>query len=179
MLRDGARRAFVAELHAQTANDLHRYLTQRLGSAEAAEDVAQEAYAKMLALEHPETIRNQRAFLFKVASRLALNYIRDNQHTNADWQAVPFDEGEHAAADTWQPERATAGREALETVVAELAAMPKRSLEVFLLHRFGGYTYGQISDQLGISRKTVEYHMTRTLKRLMTGRGDIADSSDR
>lgn len=56
--------------------------------------------------------------------------------------------------------------ELLRDLDAAVASLPPRSREVFLLHRVNGLSYAEIGETLGISRKTVENLMGRTLKRL-------------
>ncbi|MGN0191253.1 MAG: RNA polymerase sigma-70 factor [Candidatus Cryptobacteroides sp.] len=47
-----------------------------------------------------------------------------------------------------------------------LGAMDDNARKSFILSRYYGYTYKEISMELGISVKTVEYHMSRTLSKL-------------
>jgi len=48
----------------------------------------------------------------------------------------------------------------LEQIMAELAP---RTREIFLAHRFDGFTYTEIAARTGLSVKTVEKHMTRAI----------------
>ncbi|WP_395336759.1 sigma-70 family RNA polymerase sigma factor [Novosphingobium sp. BL-8H] len=48
----------------------------------------------------------------------------------------------------------------LEEIMAELAP---RTREIFLAHRFDGFTYGEIATRTGLSVKTVEKHMSRAI----------------
>ncbi len=67
--------------------------------------------------------------------------------------------------------------ELLRDLDAAVASLPARSREIFLLHRVNGLSYAEIGETLGISRKTVENLMGRTLQRLRTTlRGHIAPS---
>lgn len=47
-----------------------------------------------------------------------------------------------------------------------IANLPDRQKQVYLLHREEGFTYPEIAKQLGISKNTVENHMTKALKYL-------------
>lgn len=47
-----------------------------------------------------------------------------------------------------------------------LTIMPKRRSEAFLLSRKEGMTYSEIAKKLGISQKTVEYHISQALQDL-------------
>ncbi len=67
--------------------------------------------------------------------------------------------------------------ELLRDLDAAVASLPARSREIFLLHRVNGLSYAEIGETLGISRKTVENLMGRTLQRLRKSlRGHIAPS---
>ena len=66
------------------------------------------------------------------------------------------------------------GRERLSIVQRVLAALPRKTQHVFLLHRFEGYTYAEIARQVGLSQKSVEYHMNRALMAIST----VAEAPD-
>lgn len=57
----------------------------------------------------------------------------------------------------------------LEKLIGNL---PERQQEVFLLHREKGMTYPQIAEKLGISKNTVENHMSKALKYLRENLND-------
>ena len=175
-MQEKERDAFVSDLHRATSSDLHRYLAKSLGSKEAAADVAQEAYTKMFTLTEPALVQYPRAFLFKVAGRMALNYLRQSRRRHFDDpNVIMFNEHEHSMESGLGPEKITSHREELVVVDGALQSMSERTREVFKLHRFEGYTYGEIAERLVISNKTVEYHMSKALKHLMFHCGDIAD----
>jgi len=46
----------------------------------------------------------------------------------------------------------------------EITKLPERTREVFMLSRFEKLSYKEISEQLEISDKTVEYHISKALK---------------
>lgn len=58
----------------------------------------------------------------------------------------------------------------VRTAVGDL---PDRMREVFSLKYDGGLSYQEISEQLGISVKTVEVHMSKALRRLRDVLGDL------
>ena len=47
-----------------------------------------------------------------------------------------------------------------------LSLMDDNARKSFILSRYYGYSYKEISAMLGISVKTVEYHISRTLAKL-------------
>lgn len=55
-----------------------------------------------------------------------------------------------------------------------IARLPKRTREVFLMHRFDDLRYDRIAHRLGISEKAVEREMVRTLRAIRKAREDHA-----
>jgi len=66
----------VSQLFAEHNRLLLRFLEARLGDREEAKDVAQEAYARLLELQRPNTISFLRAYLFRIAANLAIDRRR-------------------------------------------------------------------------------------------------------
>ena len=54
----------------------------------------------------------------------------------------------------------------LELVQLTIDSMPEQRRRIFTMSRFDHLTYDEIAGALGISRKTVEYHMSQALARL-------------
>jgi RNA polymerase sigma-70 factor (ECF subfamily) len=170
------RETFIANLYSETVADLRRYLRGSLGSIEAAEDVAQETYSRLITMSDPGVIHHPRAFLFKAAGRLALNYLRQSKrrHYN-DPKVIEFDERYHGLQSHAGPELINSRREALVLVSGAVEGMTDKTRLIFSMHRFEEKTYGEIADHLKISRKTVEYHMSQALRHLMFQCGDLLD----
>lgn len=55
-------------------------------------------------------------------------------------------------------------RTRLERVSKGIEQLPPRTREVFLLQRIEGYKYREIAEELAISQKAVEKHMTKAMK---------------
>lgn len=55
----------------------------------------------------------------------------------------------------------------LESIINNaIAALPKKSRDIFIMSRINGLTYTEISEEFNVSVKTVEYHMSNALKKL-------------
>ena len=63
-------------------------------------------------------------------------------------------------------ESVISSRDLLCLVAMTVESMPEQRRKVFNLSRIKGYTYPQIAAELGISVKTVEYHISRALAEL-------------
>lgn len=55
-----------------------------------------------------------------------------------------------------------------------VARLPKRTRDVFMMHRLDGLRYDRIAHRLGISEKAVEREMVRALRAIRKAREDYA-----
>ena len=62
------------------------------------------------------------------------------------------------------------GRQDLAAAEAVIRALPPKTRDAFLLHRFRAQTYRQIADQLGVSVSMVEKHIAEALRQLKKSR---------
>ena len=161
------------KLYEDSLENILRYLQRFVGSKEAAEDLAHETYCKILSMKDPEVIRHPRAYLYKIAGRLALNYLRQIRRRRQDGEGVvQFDEYRHSNGHPG-PESVSSIHEELALVSGAIAAMPEKTRRVFELHRFEGENYAAIANRLEISQKTVEYHMNKAIQHLLFQYGDL------
>ena len=126
-------------------------LRRRFGSD--TEDLVQEIWMRVEAIEADLDIRHPRAFLMKVAFNLGLSGDRQTRRRRQILEsAVPL------GASTVLP-----AQSAVVEIQEIVLALPQPLRDVFVLSRFGGLTNNQIAEQLGISPKTVEWRMTKAL----------------
>jgi RNA polymerase sigma factor (sigma-70 family) len=131
-----------------------------------AEDLVQEAYARLVEYQRSARIRDEEAFLRRVVSNLAINqYHRDQILSFAhetleelDQQAMLVDTGPGV-------ERILGAQQQIEWIALLLSAVSHRTCEVFLAHR-AGYSYAEIAAELGISTRTVKKHIARAVSML-------------
>lgn len=150
---------FVAELFAHYRRPLLRYLAGLLGGQADAEDVAQEAYARLLRTPALEpTPARARAYLFRVATNLVRDrFRRREQHAADDAQdRVPIDPAD-------EPERIVDFEQGLDEIRRALLDLKPRCREVFLLRAADGLEYDAIAERLRVSRRTVEREMKHAL----------------
>src|ERR1700728_1336274 len=68
--------AEVSRLFREHNRALILFLSARLKDVQSAREVAQEAYVKVLQLQSPGSVKFLRAYLFKVAGNLAIDWLR-------------------------------------------------------------------------------------------------------
>lgn len=142
--------AGLAQLHDRYGAWLRRRLRNRYGTQEA-EDLVQEVWARMAGVKALEAVRHPKAFLLRVAANLASGQARRQVVAQRVIDAVSWDEGIAA--------------EQVEGVFFRqmILDLPQPLRDVFVLSRVSGLSNDQIAEQLGISRKTVEWRMTKAL----------------
>lgn len=165
--RDGEREAFE-QLFRCWYGRLASYAASLTRTRDGAEDVVQDLF---VALWHKHTslpeLDKLPAYLHRATRNRALNQLRQ-QRTAGKWLSTQ----ESDPATPAVAESELVGQEVAARVTAALEALGPRSREVFLLNRDQGLTYSAIAGTLGISVKTVETLMSRSLKAL---RADLAD----
>ena len=71
--------------------------------------------------------------------------------------------------DISSPEAVLLNEENLTAIYKKIDALPPKCSIVFKMSRFEELTYEEIADQLGITKKTVEYHVSTALRILRKG----------
>jgi RNA polymerase sigma factor (sigma-70 family) len=151
---------------------LRQWLSRRPGAVGMeVEDIVQESYAILAALDRVDHIHRPRNYFFEVAKSVVLQSLRRSRvvaidaQINAEVLEIPED------APT--PERVAADRQELAHVSALIAALPERCREVFTLRKLHGLSQREVAQRLDISESTVEKHMVKALASLASaiGRG--------
>lgn len=145
---------------------LVRSLRARLGDADLAEDIAQEAFVRLL--DHRP--RDPRAWLFTVAGRLVSDHARRAAArarrlalvTDADPVAGP------PPAD--DPSALVVRAEALDAVRAALGRLTERDRTLLLLHH-GGHSYAEVAARIGVVPASVGPLVTRAQRRFARAYG--------
>jgi RNA polymerase sigma-70 factor, ECF subfamily len=143
--------------------DLMQFLTFKVGCADTAADLTQETYLRIAHETDSGKIENIRAYLFRIANNLAIDYLRSrSRHYQRDAGPVSDD------LVCRQPEPGTIcdDRQQLEFVERIIYELSPKCREVFLLSRVEGKNYTEISNKLGISPRTVESHLRKALTQI-------------
>lgn len=152
----------VRRLYTLHGQELRHYLAGRLNCAHTAEDLTQETFSRLLNRQSTDTIKNPRAYLYRIASNLVTDHFRRLRYAPL---AVEMDVAEAVQDEAPGPERTLLARDELRCLERAVAELPPRQREILLLHKFEGYSYSIIAECLGISKNTVMVHMIRALAR--------------
>ena len=136
-----------------------------LASADAAEDLVQDLFVAIW--HNPARWREAgdalRPLLYVAARNRALDMLKHQRvrDRHAAGLTLMLEESTPPAADAL-----LAHQEVQQALERAVAALPDRARDIYRLSRDHGLTSRQIAERLGISVKTVETQMGRSLKRL-------------
>ncbi len=143
---------------------LLRFLTRKVGNSEDASDIAQEAFLRMHKYRQEADLTNARAFLFRTANNLAVDYFR-HEKVHDRYMAtemLPHEFTEDDAAPS--AEREVSAEEELARISDILEQLPDKARKAFLLHRNAEMSYPQIAQEMGVSTSMVEKYIIQALK---------------
>ncbi|KAB7763883.1 RNA polymerase sigma factor [Xanthomonas sp. LMG 12461] len=135
------------------------FLHCKLGSMADAQDVAQEAYMRIVTLERPDALASPRAYLFHVASNLAVDRLRMRKVRENAAVELP----EHDLPLPPVPERHATASEQLRALTRALQELPAKTSRAFVLHVIEGKDFGMIAKAMNVSERMVRYHVANAL----------------
>lgn len=139
---------------------LVNFLRRKLGNIDNANDLAQDTFARILAGRDNNAIREPRAYLTTIASRLTAQYFRRLALERAYLDALAGMPEETAPS----PETRMLVVEALTAVNRVLDGLSPRVRDIFLLSQLDGLTYAEISSQFDMSVNAVQKSMIRAFQ---------------
>ncbi|MEE7625600.1 RNA polymerase sigma factor [Methylobacter sp. Wu8] len=152
----------VAELIQEHREELHGYLVRQTRCSEAASDILQDAFLRLIHSDIKNDLKNPRAFLYKIVSNLAIDHLRSSNRR----VARHADESELAyqADPTPSIEHQLYTQEQIAHLRQAVSELPPRCREVFIMHKFKHQPYSVIMDELGISESTVLKHIVKAME---------------
>jgi RNA polymerase sigma-70 factor (ECF subfamily) len=148
-------------LFADHRTGVYRYLCRLVGHTEAARDLTQEVFLRVTRAGLPETdAGGERAWIFRIARNLGLNFLRDGARRPAMPMPATF------------VEPASAPTQELSIVLAEaLADLADVDRDVFLMREVGGLSYDEIAEACDLTTTAVRSRLHRARQQL---RGALA-----
>ena len=148
----------VEKFYADHRDGVFRYLRRIVGATETAQDLTQEVFLRVSRAGVPEaTPVGRRAWVFKIARNLALNYLRDGQRRPATVALV------HPTVPATQ-ELGVALQDAI-------TALPELDRDVFVLREANGLTYDEISAACDVPVESVRSRLHHARQELRAALG--------
>jgi RNA polymerase sigma-70 factor (ECF subfamily) len=160
-LREGSKDAFEAIFN-RYWNSLYRIAYARLKSHEDAEEIVQELLASLWKKRSELLISNLDQYLFVSVKRRVISAIRQRITHEKYWEYYKH----------FLPEGTTITDEVVEyndlhtAIEKAMQHLPEKSQQVFRLNRLQGLSIAEIAENLKMPRRTIEYHLTRSLREL-------------
>lgn len=148
-------------LYQKHRQELIRHLCKIVRCEHTAEDLMQETMLRIAGLNIEERLEQPRAFLYRTATNLALDYLR-RQKTRA--HADLTDTLNESLPSEWPSvEQEVFDQQRFDLFMQALDSLPPRCRQVFVLHRLHHFSYSEIADCLDISQSAVEKNIIRAL----------------
>nr|WP_284732246.1 sigma-70 family RNA polymerase sigma factor [Sphingobium nicotianae] len=155
---------------------LHRW---RVPDGLDADDIIQEAYAKLATLEDVEAIRNPKAYFYQIARSVILMHVRRARVVSI--QAVEQIEQLAIASDEPGPDIQISDRQQLHLLATMIGALPKPARTAMTLRLVHDLSHREIGDRLGMSPNAVQKSLAKSLSTFVRqlGRGgtDASEAS--
>jgi RNA polymerase sigma factor (sigma-70 family) len=139
---------------------VRNYVLRRTGRHDLADDIAQETVARLIDYGRTNQIATIYGLGFRIASKILLKHNRAALRMSEE--EIPES---HASSDPL-PDHVVAARQDVALVSRILRRMPRLRREVLVRRRIKGESCATIAQDLNMSTKAVEKHITRGLRDL-------------
>jgi RNA polymerase sigma-70 factor (ECF subfamily) len=149
----------LEELFRKHFSELSLYALRYVNDVDTSREIVHNVFIALWdKREQVDTSRPMKPFLFTAVRNRCLNHLRDSRY---------HDDLENLAEEIPEIPEEEEPSEILQVqLYRAINELPQRSREIFEMNRFESLTYREIAERLGISQKTVETLMSRTLKTL-------------
>ncbi len=143
--------------------ELYGYTAKIVGNSESAEEIVQDLFVTIWQKRETLTISTSlKAYLFTAAKNRSINHLKKKY-------VVLEGLSENDVYKVYNSDMADGEvlkNELEKLIIKGLEKLPEKARMVFSLSRHSGMSHNEIAEQLGISQKTVEYHIANVLKSL-------------
>jgi RNA polymerase sigma-70 factor (family 1) len=153
-----------AEIYQRYCYPLFSVAYRKLNDREVAEELVQDLFENLWSRRADSQIQQLSSYLFSAIKYRIINHLRA-QKVKAGYELFCRLSVEQAEADT-ATEDTLALHDLSSALLASVQQLPEKSREIFELSRLEHYSVSEISVRVNLSEKSVEYHLTKSLKLL-------------
>lgn len=168
-VRDGDAASFDLLLNKHRRPVVH-FLNRMVQDAAVAEELAQEVFLRVYrSRETYEATAKFTTWLFRIATRMALNWLRDNkkERGQARLDQMPAEGGGPRVEDGAPTAEAALVRAArLQEIRGAIAALPDKQRAAVLMHKYEEMDYAQIAEALAVTESAVKSLLFRAYEAL-------------
>ncbi len=170
---------FLSRVYRRYRRELHRYVRSHFRWATSdAQDVVQQTFVQLSALDDPQNVRNPRAFLYRTAINALIDAGRANERQARllDSTLVVL----RAECNEVCPQRVAVAREEVALLQRAVAKLSSRDRTFLLLNRIDGVSIAQIARDARMSPSGVRFVIEQALAacEAALARGQIRRSDD-
>lgn len=154
----------LLSVYFQQLKYLRDMLKKRTNSHELAEDAIQEIWVRLSSIEsRTYEVRDQRAFIIRVANNIAIDLLRREQRHN---KACLNDEDIllKIVDNAPSPEKHIIDRDQLRQLIYALLQLPPKPRSALLMARCDFLTHYEIAQRLNVSERMVTRYLTQALR---------------
>lgn len=141
---------------------LVNFARQFVDDVDTAQDLTQKVFITLWEKrEQIDPKQSIKSYLFTSVRNRCLNYIRDQKKYRSQVLDIELADFELAVEEDHFGEE-----ELKQKIEAALSSLPGKCRQVFEMSRFQQMKYKEIAEELDISQKTVEAHMSKAIKSL-------------
>lgn len=159
-MRNGSVEAFE-QIFKRYWHSLYILAKSKVRGHQEAEEIIQNIFSTLWEKRETLLITNLSMYLQKSVRNRVLNLIREKITQQKYW-----DYYKTFIPDLSVTENSAAFNDLNEAVEEAVNLLPEKSREVFKLSRIEGRTNAEIANLLHLSEKAIEYHLTRSLRKL-------------
>ncbi|MEH6809810.1 MAG: sigma-70 family RNA polymerase sigma factor [Hyphomonas oceanitis] len=163
-LPHGVRSIALTHLYHLHHPELLRFSRSRIGNAEDAEDLVQEAFISASRAYSDKPVEELRPLLFTILRNLTRDYLKSGYGRSRHMTAEISEMGDRLACHrTATPEQQVMDAQLLAIAQAAIDTLKPRQREALELHRLEGLTHDQIARRLAVSPRTVRSDIAEAL----------------
>ena len=156
------RRRLHSEL-IQTFNEhqqaLLGYISKRCNDEHEAEDLLQDLYLKLNALPKDADVRYPKAYLYRIANNLAIDYQRRKARLIDTAESKVYEQEDEASPDTHLEYQ-----QKLDVVINAINELPEKTRLAFKMLRIEQRDKAEVAEIMGVSVNMVEKHLRRAIE---------------
>lgn len=137
------------------------YANTYVSDLDTAQDITQEVFVRLYEKRDELLIHTSlKAFLYTSVKNRCLDYLKSNKIRQKHKEAIQKE------SSVFTEEEEIEQTELQEKIYKAIQSLPDQNQKIFILSRFEGKTNQEIAEELNISKRTVETHISNALKKI-------------
>lgn len=139
----------IQDLFGRHAREIRNFLRNRGLAEDAAADLTQDSFVRLMTANSTAREHNPRAYLFRISRNLLIDHRR--RDSSAPFSQVSEAKAQAVADPTPSAETAIYDKQRLALSNAALAELPDRTRMAFELYRLEEMTIAEVAEKIGLS----------------------------